>query len=332
MSRIKQLRNETGYNLSDFFENFLTKTKYVDLAIKLFKNQVSDFHDKSYHEIFNKHPDLFKDKSIIEKFFSLSVLFSLYKWNGVEVLKRFQELNERKLITKNDLSTYTNYDELVSQINIAETKLIEKELEGERIIVYDDNEWLLIKPLTYAANLKYGSNTKWCTTYHNQPSYFHERIIDGILIYCINKINGKKIAIYKDIEKHYELQFWNELDNRLDSMQTPFNNEVFTFIREHCVGFPTFTNYELMTDIQVLNELDYVKSNNLYSNPLMVKLGLVDENEITSTNDFGEYDLMGNQMDNIQIGHIPMANTPITVNWTNGFSNTTVITQEEPLF
>jgi hypothetical protein len=59
-------------------------------------------------------------------------------------------------------------------MSIAEMKAEEKDLENQVLKIYDNDEWLLLRPLTFNASKKYGANTKWCTTTEHNNEYFHK--------------------------------------------------------------------------------------------------------------------------------------------------------------
>ena len=78
-------------------------------------------------------------------------------------------------------------EDVMNQISIAELKLIDKELEKLVLKLHEDEEWLIIKPLTYESSKKYGAGTKWCTAADNEDYQFYNYTNRGILIYTINK-------------------------------------------------------------------------------------------------------------------------------------------------
>jgi hypothetical protein len=65
-------------------------------------------------------------------------------------------------------------------------KLLEKNLSKEINVVYEDDEWFLLKPLTLESSVKYGYGTKWCTASKDHSEPFYEYSSRGILIYIIN--------------------------------------------------------------------------------------------------------------------------------------------------
>jgi hypothetical protein len=183
--------------------------------------------------------------SIHELHFIYVFLDSVGRENITNLLK-FAEYNERKLIVRNDISTYKNFDELENQINLAEIKIMGKELQSQTQILHDTDEWLVLKPLSFEASLKYGASTKWCTAMKNDPEYFIRYSKRGIVIYCINRSTGEKIAAFKNLNTDYEYEtsFWDVKDIRVDSMDTNLPEHILNIIRDEFTN-TKLTNWEL---------------------------------------------------------------------------------------
>lgn len=72
----------------------------------------------------------------------------------------------------------------------------------ERLKLYENDDFLLVAPLTHTASCKYGSGTKWCVTEKNSEMF--ERHYDvGSLAFLIvknpeiqDKLNNTKFAFY----------------------------------------------------------------------------------------------------------------------------------------
>ena len=227
MSRIKDLRNEPEncINLVDLFSMICPdgKSKYIELALKLMKRTKRlDEYGEEVRKLLETKFGIDPEK--LSKFTSIQILlfykiFDDYFSDGDVVrFKKFCELNERGLVEKNDLSSYNNFQEIIDQLTIAEMKSVEKEMEKQILKLHDDGEWIVVRPLTYEASKRYGSNTKWCTTMEDK-SYFRKYAGRGILIYVINKKTGLKVASFRSI-KDIEFSFWNQIDERIDSMQS----------------------------------------------------------------------------------------------------------------
>jgi hypothetical protein len=146
--------------------------------------------------------------------------------------KKFCDYNERSLVEQNDLSTYKSFEDIITQVNIAEIKVEMKELENEVVRVHEDDEWLLVRPMTFLASKKYGANTKWCTTSESNPEYFLKYSERGVLIYCMNKKTGYKVASFYSLKSSDpEFSFWNQKDSRIDSLQTELTDELRVIIK-----------------------------------------------------------------------------------------------------
>jgi hypothetical protein len=115
--------------------------------------------------------------------------------------------------------------------------------------LYETDEWLVIKPLSFLASKKYGSSTKWCTTNEDNPEYYLKYSRRGILIYCINKISGDKVAAFKSLDESYEKEtsFWNLVDQRIDSLESGLPNEVMILIKNEFTNTKQ-SNWDILSD------------------------------------------------------------------------------------
>jgi len=78
----------------------------------------------------------------------------------------------------------------------------EKKLKSEVDRVYEDDNWVIIRPKSHGASCYYGAGTKWCTT-SKDKSFFEKYNNEGVLYYVIKKQSGKdyKIALFKGLPK-----------------------------------------------------------------------------------------------------------------------------------
>lgn len=138
-------------------------------------------------------------------------------------------------VESRDISTIKSWTEIEMISSVATIKEKEKVLEKEVIKVYEDDTWLVIKPLSMEASLAYGSNTKWCTAMRNNKEYFYRYSKNGVLIYVLNKKTGDKWGSFYDIREGV-LSWWNAPDERIDSLQTgiPFN--ILDIIRQSSIN------------------------------------------------------------------------------------------------
>lgn len=174
------------------------------------------------------------------------------------IFRRFCELNERGLIEDNDVSKYSTLEQISQVVALAELKLVDKEAAKKIKVIFEDDIWIVLRPLSLEASQKYGAATKWCTTsatpldtdlsdfdpYYHLGSHFDRYSYRGILIYTINKKTGHKVGTFKNLnpDKDSEFSFWNEMDDRIDSLDSELPIEILGKIKEEVTNFP-ITNY-----------------------------------------------------------------------------------------
>jgi hypothetical protein len=120
----------------------------------------------------------------------------------------------------------------MSAVSLSEIKLLEKELENEVIKEFEDEKWLLVRPLSFQSSLRYGSSTKWCTTFKREKDYFFKYFYRGTLVYFINKETGYKVALHGECShKLVDISFWNQQDNRCDFFEVDIDEYLLPEIR-----------------------------------------------------------------------------------------------------
>jgi hypothetical protein len=256
MAKIDELKKQnqaiSPLNLEAMFGVF-SKSKYVDLFLNLLKEE-DNKKDKEIEDIsqelitaFHVPKEIIKNKSFFE-LHSIYNMFSSFGYEKLKAIKRFEELNERGLINNPDVSSYKNFEELECQLSIAEMKLVDKEMEKQVLKLMDNDEWLVLKPLTYESAKKYGASTKWCTSSEEYPNHFKKYTGRGILIYVINKLSGLKVAAFKNLNKDYdkETSFWNAIDDRIDSLESGLPASILNLIQIQ-LSTCTQTNYDLLS-------------------------------------------------------------------------------------
>lgn len=239
MSKIKELKTseDSSINLVDIVELFSPqkKSKYTELLLKMMKatpnlkehsNEIVSTLTREFDFITKEELDKY---SPIQLMWIYKFIDTFFNFADLKKFNKFCEYNERGLIEQNDLTRYKDYDAILHQLEIAENKVVEKEMESQVIKVHDDAEWLLVRPLSFNASKKYGANTKWCTTTEHNPEYFNKYSKRGVLIYCISKVKKYKVAAFYSLDKNEpEFSWWNEKDARIDSLET----ELPTTLRE----------------------------------------------------------------------------------------------------
>lgn len=258
-SNIKKLAADSNHtlNMVEVFKMFSPegKTKYVDMFLKVIKNtpNMKSHVDEIKSTLVKSLPWITKDQldqfGDFEMIFYYKFLDSMFTWEDLKSFRKFCELNERGLIEQNDVSKYKTFEEIQSQLQIAEMKVNEKEMEKQIIKVREDSEWLILRPLTFESSKKYGANTKWCTTQENNPDYFLKYAKKGVLVYILNKKNGYKVASFYSLDKNDpEFSWWNQKDARIDSLDAEVTNEIRELIREVSKGKNAKSNNALLDD------------------------------------------------------------------------------------
>lgn len=173
---------------------------------------------------------------------------------GLETLREFNEHLENNRIENTDINQYETWEDLLVQKGIADVKQMDKQLTKQVERIYEDSTWLVIKPLSFSASLAYGSGTKWCTAMKMEPTYFYRYASEGILLYVINKVNGKKYGFNSSPN---EFSVWNTIDNRIDSLESGVPYEILSLIREKSNLSNNPKNSELFSDEEIKNKDKY---------------------------------------------------------------------------
>jgi hypothetical protein len=292
MSRIEELKKQNpqfSLNYVDIINELFDKPIYTEMVINLLKNQFNVDSRLRGTAIRRELVNEFKiDDKIVENksLFQMLILNRLLNdtigFSEFRTITKFIELHKRNLLGNNDLTSYKTYSELELQISLSELKLIDKEMEKQVMKLYDNDEWLIIKPLSFLASKKYGANTKWCTTQENNPEYYLKFSRRGILIYVINKITGNKIGVFKNIDMSYgkEISFWNMVDERIDSMESDLPFDILNIIKDD-FNQTTLTNWELLSDDEKNKQTMWLQKNYYES-----KMAVCDEGEISIREDY----------------------------------------------
>jgi len=258
MSKINELKKQNplfGINLIDLISNLVSKPKYTEMMVNLIKNkfdsqesQVNDIRNELIRE-YNMTEDKVNNMSFFEVLNCHRIISDFIGYSNYTTLTKFIEMNERKLIENSDLTSYKTFQELELQMSLSDLKLVDKEMEKQIEKLFENDEWLVLKPLSYLSSKKYGASTKWCTSSDREPDYFYKYVKRGLLIYVINKKTGDKVAGFKNIDSSYEREtsFWNITDQRVDSLETGLPNHIMDIFKDQFHNVKV-TNWDSLTD------------------------------------------------------------------------------------
>ena len=286
MSRIEELKKQNpSFNIDGIaiMNQSLGKPKYTEMAINLIKYKNLENNEGRRKDLIGElkselgfDVEYLNSLNYMELTNIMHLISNYFGYNNYRLLKEFINLNEKKLIENNDLTTYKTFEELELQISLSSLKTIDKELTKQVLKLYETDEWLVVKPLSYQASLKYGASTKWCTASKDSPDYYFRYSRRGILIYSINKKTGNKVGAFKNLDTGYDVEtsFWNITDQRIDSMESGLPNDVLDVIRYDFFNTKE-SNWDILSDEernrQLLwfeNEYQMKKVSNDYNGPV----------------------------------------------------------------
>ena len=170
---------------------------------------------KKYEEKFSVDPDFLEtlDYALGHPFISQTnfkygdfLLHNLHPNSSVEevvdmvdLIKEFDRF--QSALPEKDINKYNNFTLSNAIKTHKETsKSQQKKVDTSGVKkIFEDSNFLIVRPLTYAASCKYGSGTKWCTTMTNQPNYFNQytKGDDQALYYVILKKFDRNNKFYK---------------------------------------------------------------------------------------------------------------------------------------
>lgn len=242
----------------DIIDSIFPDVKYKEMIINLIKGRLNN-NKISKDEIKHYYGDSMN--YILEKYSEseLSYIFRVLDYmlndNQVKMLNTFINYDKQNLMNGVDYTAIKSFDDLEKLNSLSEIKKMGNELEKEIIKIYEDKEWLVLRPLTHLSSMKYGSSTKWCTTSEHEPSYFGRYSKSGALIYCINKMTGLKVAAHRDYSE-CSSTFWNMQDNRIDSLDTGLPYSILDIVRSEILK--NKSNHDLMSEEQINKEALYM--------------------------------------------------------------------------
>jgi hypothetical protein len=113
-----------------------------------------------------------------------------------DTLKKFVSIGPNLQIK--DINQYKTFAELYSAIQEYETRIRRtvKSVEGADI-VFEDDQFTVVAPLTTTASCYYGAGTKWCTASSADNTHFNNYMKDGKLFYILDKTKPTSDRFYK---------------------------------------------------------------------------------------------------------------------------------------
>lgn len=252
MSKIDTLKQqfpELNMSIIDIFKMMdPTKTnKYIQFFCKLYSKRFDSYmKEPNIQDELNMNLSIMgvrnENLSIPQMIVIREMLWNSFDNSTYGTLTSFIDFMERGLIEEKDVCKYSSVDEVERAVSLANLKYLEKEMEKQVHKAYEDETWLVVLPLTFESSSKYGSGTKWCTTYQKEKHYFIRYWDRGILAYFLNKKTGYKFAAFKALDDQ-ELSFWNARDNRTDYLDIEIEDYMFPIVKNILKSKNTNSSY-----------------------------------------------------------------------------------------
>jgi len=203
MAKLKDLRKpEYVIDFVDLFANLdPSKTnKYVPFFLNLAKDYIKEIKREFVDDTFKGVSELIKD---------------------------FEDLAERNQLEEKDIYAYPNYESIEMAVKDGKAKITESQVKKhETLILYEDENYLLVQPKSIRSSRLYGATTKWCTASERDDyiQYFIKYTKQGVLLYFINKKEDPQNYVYAKIAFHNDLKggdnkitVWDVKDNKIEN-------------------------------------------------------------------------------------------------------------------
>lgn len=273
MSRLDRLKEQfPSYNFSLIDAIKILdpsgKNTYSDFLLKMIANVDRRFlsEKEMVERISNwtgREKNLLTNLNIHQLKFLSWIVDMYFDPRDLEGLNKFEEYRKSGVINSVDISTFNDFEKIHSIVNVVDLKKLDKSMERQVRTIHEDEEWLIIRPLTHKSSMKYGRGTRWCTTQTDNPDYFQRYSQRGILIYSINKINGLKVGTFYCLDPYdKEFSFWDAKDNRVDSLESDLPFSVLTIIKNEIKETPK-SNRDLLDESSKISEDSYYEKMNI---------------------------------------------------------------------
>lgn len=145
-----------------------------------------------------------------------------------QLVHDFHDLSERNQIDNKDIYSYESFDALEKTIKEGKKKITESQVKKrETNVLYEDEHYLVLRPLSIRSSRMYGATTKWCTSSERDDylTHFERYAGNGVLIYFINKKEDPqknktaKVAFHNetDFKDKHNITIWDVEDKKLES-------------------------------------------------------------------------------------------------------------------
>jgi len=211
----------------------MSKTKkYVPLMLKVIQNKNEEKNPFRVDEDFNAELQDYYGVSNLPETIDPKLAYVLLQMIGSDTtrdLMNFMDSFEKGYFKGVDITTISTLKQLTQLNSLTAFNKIGKGLAKQVQKDFEDEEWLIVRPFTYEASVRYGYGSKWCTSMEKSAEHFFRYSNNGTLIYCLNKKTGDKVAAFYEVGEG--LSFWNAEDSRIDSIFSGLPSHIIDVIR-----------------------------------------------------------------------------------------------------
>lgn len=173
-----------------------------------------------------------------------------------EVIRDFEDLSQRGLLGNKDIYSYESNQDIIEAVKEAKEKVTRSEVKKkETEVLYEDDRWLVIYPLSRRSSNLYGKGTKWCVSSENEnySKYFKQYTDNGCLVFVIDKSVKEseyrsnmlaKVAFHNDKNNTDGITLWDIQDNQMGvgnaiKVYTMLGSEITGIINDRLEKGPT---------------------------------------------------------------------------------------------
>lgn len=179
-----------------------------------------------------------------------------------EVIQDFEDLSQRNLLENKDIYAYESNQDIIESVKVAKEKITRSEVKKkETEILYEDNRFLIVYPLSVRSSNLYGKGTKWCVSSedNNYGKYYKQYTDNGSLVFVIDKKAKEseyrtndlaKVAFHNDKKKTDGVTLWDIKDKQMGvgnamKVYSMLGSDIMEIINERLENGPT--NKEVAT-------------------------------------------------------------------------------------
>lgn len=173
-----------------------------------------------------------------------------------EVIKDFEDLSQRNLLENKDIYSYESNQDIIEAVKTAKEKITRSEVKKkETEVLFEDNRWLVVYPLSTRSSNLYGKGTKWCVSSedNNYGKYYKQYTENGSLVFVIDKTikeseyrtnDFAKVAFHNDRKKNDGITLWDIKDKQMGvgnamKVYNMLGSEIMDIINERLEKGPT---------------------------------------------------------------------------------------------